>query len=192
MPTLKIPEMTANTAPLPADLMEIAQAADGDSRKSTIKQLVGAIRRTLFNSGTTVNSATASETDLHAYSIAANTLLADHDSIEATFTVSFAANGNNKRLRVYWGTTTIYDSTALAINNGVAKVTVEIYRTGASAERCTVTVQSSNATLPSTAVYTTATENTASPLTLKITGTAPTANNDVVGLVSKVRYNSAA
>lgn len=92
--------------------------------------------------------------------------------LRASFTL--AANGNNKRIRAKYGSTTYYDSGAVAANGGVVVIDAVITRTGASTQNISATIISSNPTFPSTAVVTTAAETSTSGNNILFTGEATT------------------
>lgn len=121
----------------------------------------------------------AGEDDLIAYDVPSGILKDDGAGLEFDCAFSFAANGNNKRVRIYFGATLVYDSGAQAQNGGslVAKVTV--IRTGLATEQIYATVNASGTLFDDSAVFLAATEDLNAPVVIKATGEA-TANNDVV------------
>lgn len=127
------------------------------------------------------------EDDIFLFNVPANTLASDKSSIVAVAAGTFAANANNKRLRVRFGGTQIFDSTAVAINSGDWAIEIQIYRTGAATQKTVVSLRTSSATLVSTVDYATAAVDLSTPLDLKITGEA-TSNDDITGQIFKVRY----
>lgn len=92
---------------------------------------------------------------------------------------TFAATGNNKRLRVKLGATTIFDTGALATTTAEDWL-IEgwITRTGTSAEKTVVKFMTSDTSIAPQVQYGTASEDTTTALTLQFTGEA-TANNDI-------------
>jgi len=58
------------------------------------------------------------EDNLITYTVPGNLLTVNLDRIKFTSAGTFAANINNKRIRVYFGTTVLLDTTALALNGG--------------------------------------------------------------------------
>lgn len=119
------------------------------------------------------------EDDLSSYSIPGGTLSADGDFLDFTFTVTFAANTNNKQVKLYFGGTTVYASGAQAQNAGTMELVGRVIRTGATSQRISVSVRSNTTNFPDVAEYTTATETLSGSVTLKATGEA-TADNDIV------------
>lgn len=116
------------------------------------------------------NSGTG-ETDLGSYTLSADSLAATGDFVRLTAFGVYAATVNNKTLKVKLGSTTLFDTGALAVNGGVWNIKCEVYRTGSSTQRVIATASTDNALLVSTATYTAASEDLTTNLTLKVTGT---------------------
>jgi hypothetical protein len=105
-------------------------------------------------------------------------------------TFTFAANANSKQVKIYFGGTVIYDSTAQVQNGGVLNVFGKIIRTGAATQRV-VCVATNTASVPLFATgtyYTTPAETLSGDVTLKATGEAVD-NNDIVHLLTNHKYN---
>lgn len=148
-----------------------AVTANGNTR--------GAAPIVAHQSITAVGNVGTGEDTLITTTLQGNTLNTNGDRLRIRATFIFAANTNNKTLKGKYGATTFYDSTALAINDGTAVIEAVITRTGAATQNISVTVLSSNATLPNGCNVTTAAE-TLSPgsVTLSFTGEA-TSNDDI-------------
>jgi hypothetical protein len=136
---------------------------------------------------TSVGNVGAGEDDLMTYSVPANSLSTNGDFLEFSCAGTFAANVNNKRIRVKFGATTIVDTTALAINGGSWRCTGTIVRTGAATQKCSAVFTTDNALLVSTAKYVTAAETLSGAVTFKCTGEA-TSNNDIVQEIQTVKW----
>jgi hypothetical protein len=119
------------------------------------------------------------ETDLSLYSLLANTLNTDNDFIEIIGFGTFAANANNKRIKLVIGATTIYDTTALAVNSGAWKITAIISRVSSVLQKCIIEISAETAVLTNSATYITSAENLATNLNVKFTGTG-VAGSDIV------------
>lgn len=74
------------------------------------------------------------ENNLKTYQVPNNALATNGDVLKFTATFRCAANATTKRIRVYFGATTIIDSTALAFNNARFTITGWIARTGPTAQ----------------------------------------------------------
>lgn len=148
--------------------------------------------RTLFAYSATVSNTSTSETDLFTDSVAVNTLIADKDRIVAEYAGTIATTGGNKRLRVYFGGTGIYDSTALAITTTTSWVIhVTIMRTGSSTARAIVRAFSGDSHLVANVTQTdlTGLDFTATNI-IKITGTGG-ASTDISAKFGSVEYHPA-
>lgn len=131
----------------------------------------------------------AGEDDLHSYTLPAAVLSADGQSVQFETTVTIAANANSKRVRVYFGATAIYDSTAQAQSGTTLRVVGRITRTGAVTQRA-----STDASLASAAplftvgpLYTTPAETLSGTVVIKVTGEA-VANNDLVNVATVINW----
>lgn len=102
---------------------------------------------------TTVASPVSTETNLLNYSLPANVLSAQNARLLIRASGTFAANANNKRVRVYFGATAIFDSTSLGFNGGTWVVNGEVIRVNNTSQVANVTWNSSNTTLSSSANY---------------------------------------
>jgi hypothetical protein len=122
------------------------------------------------NSGST-------ETILMSYTVAADSLGTNGDYLDINAWGSFAANTNNKRLRAYFGSTVIYDSTALAINNGNFLLEAKIVRDDSADQQIILKLFSNNVTLPQNLVYTLASEDDTAPILIKITAECVATND---------------
>lgn len=126
------------------------------------------------------------ETDLYSYSTEAGMLSANGQGIEASFDGIYAANGNLKTIRVYFGGTEIFD---FAVNsNGISwAVKTRIIRVSSSVVRCCVDVVTSDS---NDAIYTEVTGLTLTGANiLKITGQSDTASNDIVAKLGAVKWS---
>lgn len=121
----------------------------------------------------------AAETDLISYLLPAATLDVLNSHIEIMGFGTFAANANNKQLKLKFGSTTLYDSTALALNSGSWKVVAHIFMVSNTVQKCVVEISSSNALLTNSVVYLQATETLTLDQNILFTGTATT-NDDIV------------
>lgn len=146
-----------------------------------LKLLLAVASMTLKSSIVQTGNTAATETTLFSYVLPMNEL-SNMDSITFEACGTFAATAAvDKRIRVKFGTTTIYDSGVLAIISAESWVLHgTITRSGSASQKCDVVVTTSSSVLVAKAVYTAATESLASSVTLTITGQGTNAN-DVVG-----------
>ena len=149
--------------------------------------------RLLFQTNTSTGNVDAGVDDLHSYTIAAATLAADGQSLECEFAFTFAANANSKQVKLVFGTTEIYASSAQVQNGGVLVLKFRIIRTGAATQRIVIDASSFAAVtlFVNRPWYATAAETLANALALKATGEA-VATDDIVNVVSLVRWCPAA
>ncbi len=127
---------------------------------------------------TQVGNVGAGEDDLITYTIPANVLNTNGDQIRFRMAGTFAANANNKRVRIKYGATTLLDTTALAFNNADWTAHGTIVRTGATTQKAICEFASGSALLTSSCDYTAPAETLSGTVVLKATGEA-TSNNDI-------------
>lgn len=129
---------------------------------------------------TEVGNVTTGEDDLITYTVVGGTLGVNEEYLHFVAAGVFGASANNKRLRVRFGSTVLFDSGALAITAATDWILEGwIVREGQSVQKCMVKLNTSSATLAAYADYAGATEDLATSLVLKVTGEA-TANDDIV------------
>lgn len=148
---------------------------------------VNNVSTTLNSSVTQTGNTAATETDLFTYTVPAATLSATGDSLEFIASGTFAGTASvNKKILVYFGGTTVYDSGNLNITSASSwSLRGSVLRTGATTQKCSVTINTSSATLVAYAVYVTSAETLADPIVLRVRGNGTNAN-DVVGEFWKV------
>lgn len=164
----------------------IGVAKGGVTMSSTERANVGGVSYT--NTTQTGNTA-ATETDAFSHTLTANTLGSNGESIEFEAAGTFAATAStDKRVKVVFGSTTLFDSGALATTGGTSwSIRGTIVRTGATTQKANVSFNSSYATLNASAAYTAPTETLANALTLKLTLNGTNAN-DTVGQFFKEKW----
>lgn len=151
----------------------------------------------LFSSRTQVGNVGAGEDVLVDYSLAANSLSADNQSIRIYACGTFANNANTKRLRLRFGTggtNLVLDTTALS--GGAAEnweLNATIMRTGAATQKgvCRITVSDPtllNPTSDQMGFVTTLNQTLSGAVTVRISGEA-TANNDILIEMCKIWWD---
>lgn len=88
----------------------------------------------LTNSIERVKNTSSAATDLVDYIFEKNQLKNNKDILSFSFKGTYAANANNKKLEIKFGSQIIFDTTALAINGGAWIFDVEVIRTSASTQ----------------------------------------------------------
>lgn len=140
-----------------------------------------------------VGNVGAGEDTLHTYTLPAGMLAADGQAVEVEAIVTFAANANNKRIRLYFGATAVFDTGSVAQNGGSAVIRATIARTGAATQRAMATLVGDPALLAlltTTSSYTTPTETLSGTVVIRSTGEA-TSNDDVVCRITRVNWAAA-
>lgn len=163
----------------------------GLSTKAGTSATFAKVGGSIFYSTTAVGNVGAGEDDLLTTSLPANLLAVNGDSVRVFAAGSFATSVNSKRLRIRYGSTLLFDSTALSISLAADWVAyVEIVRTGATAQLASVSLTTGSTVLLASAAVVTAAETLSGAVTLKITGEA-TSDNDVQAKMWKGTWSSA-
>lgn len=160
------------------------------SGKCLVRQGAAALRgavATVVNRVDTVGNVGVGEDDLYSFSSPSSTFNQNGDCLQIEYAGSFAANANNKRIRMYFGAQVIFDTTALAFNAGTWRIKASVYRVTTTTLRAIVDWTSSNATLAFKQTYTAWAGNVLTTNIIKITGEA-TANNDVTAETSNIKW----
>jgi hypothetical protein len=149
------------------------------------------VNRVLNSTVTSANNVGTGEDDLYSYTIPASTFSSDKDEIEGTFNGIIGASGNNKRVRVRFGSALIFDSGAFADATGSDwSLEIQIYRVDATNQKAIVKWSSSNAAVPTLVDYTTATETMSGTISFRVTGEATNTNEVVLETGSSKFFKS--
>ncbi len=126
-------------------------------------------------------------TTLMSYTLKANTLVNNGDSVRVRVDIQYANNTNSKTLTLTIGSTTIYNLAA-AIQNGWVRIVAIITKTGTTAQLISndVIIQTQTVTSNGTTTSTGA-ENLTTDLVIKVTGTGG-ATNDLVQYRQDIEY----
>lgn len=181
--TSTIPSLKLTTGTLNTSASAGSYEYNGSHYETTVANLRYGKGGCIFNAFADAGNTSTTETDLHSYTTIANTFSTNGESITANYGGIFVGSGGTatRQLKVYFGGTMIFDSTALLITgDSYWTVTVLLMRVSSTVVRYMVYM---NSPLAPVATYTVAGELTGLTLSstniLKITGTA-VANNDIV------------
>lgn len=135
------------------------------------------------------NAADLTDDTLFTYSLPANSLDVTGREIVVEAFGKFAANGNNKTVKLFFGTTMVFSSGVVTTNNlgWIARMTLT--KTGASTQ-IGIGFGAGGTTVWSVALPMAGTETDTGAITIKVTGASPTtgAAADVVGNAFNVVY----
>lgn len=175
------PNINVNTASghLRTELLNTFTRLDG--------QLINAPYKVASQNGPSLSSG-AAETDLMTANIDTGTLSKVGSSILGFVCGTTGANANNKTIKLYFGSTVIFDSGAFAGNDIDWTLQFEIVRNGASAQ-ITWAQFFGSATLTSKIQVGTASESLVTTKDITITGQG-TANGDVSVLYWRLQLNT--
>lgn len=124
---------------------------------------------------TTVGNVGVGEDTLFTYTVPGGTLYRDGVSVRIRAWGKTAANANTKNLKVYFGSTAVYTSGAIAANDRDWVIDTTVVRAGANDQRFSVTGVYNAAAIVNCS---TTTQTLASDVIIKVTGEA-TSNNDI-------------
>lgn len=141
----------------------------------------------LYTSTVQTGNATTVETDLFSYTLPAGALSNNGESVVMNVTGTFAATANNKRIRIRFGSTVIFDSGALAIvAANQYTIQARVWRVDGTNQKASILLTSSSTLFVIPAgIITNPTETLSGTVTFKITGLG-TANNDITGEAVKI------
>jgi hypothetical protein len=151
------------------------------------RSLMDSIYKSPLANVTDVGNVGTGVDDLMSYTIPAGRLASDGEFVEFTAVVTFAANANNKTVRVVYGSTEVYNSSAQPQNAGTMVIRGTIIRTGAATQDVDISVSTDGALFTNLSKYTATTETLSGATTLKLTGEA-TSNNDILQKSLRVKY----
>ena len=135
---------------------------------------------------TTVANIGLTETNLMTETFPASGLAATGDTVEILMFGTTAANANSKTVAAYFGGTKVVQSAAFTTSAAAWRITGTITRTGAATQVACVTCSVDGATTVTT--YTAPTETLSGTITIKATGTAPTANSDITQVFQRTEF----
>ncbi|ARU23735.1 hypothetical protein RSSE_c3354 [Ralstonia solanacearum] len=144
---------------------------------------------------------------LFTYAMPANAFNAAGRQVTITAAGKFAANANNKRIKIWWGTTTqtvgaavaggtlIADSGVVTTNGGGWSAGVQVTKYGAQGSNTQIATNESvvaGATHTGTLAPVLLTNNENAVINITITGSSPTtgAASDVVGQLFDIAFNN--
>lgn len=142
-----------------------------------------------LNVGTTdAGNVGTGEDDLMSFTVPADTLSNTGDYIDFEMAFTFAANSNNKVVKVYWAGTQIYTSGTQAQNDGNMVIKGKIIRTGAATQKIVISQVNNTTNFNDETTYTTGAATLSAGNILKATGEA-TSNDDIIQKTMTVVFN---
>lgn len=154
-----------------AAVQAAVSAAGKISTQAGTSAVLAKVGGRLTQSTTQATSASTTETDLHSYTIAANTLATNGDTIIFRGSGTFQASAFTKQVKIKLGGTTIFDSGALGISLATNWVyDGEIIRSSSGNQKCNVNFSTSSGTLSAYASYQATAITDSSSMILKSTG----------------------
>lgn len=126
---------------------------------------------------TTVANSGSSETDLITYSLPADALVNDGDVLEVKAWGTYAANANNKTLKLKFGSQTILNTGSIAANSGSWEINATIVRISQNSQEISATIVSGNTSVVSSSTRTNGTQNLSTELNIRCTGQGSSSND---------------
>jgi len=133
----------------------------------------GAVGGTLDALKVAATPASTVETDLWTYTIKANTLAVDGDTLDLDFVIRTAGNANNKTTRIKFGATTVFTRGPSADNNVACTYRVRVMRNGAATQMVSIFQLSPGF---SNLIYSETAETNSGDIIFKVTGQNGTAS----------------
>jgi len=144
------------------------------------------IPTTKYNLNTKGNAG-SSATDLLSYTLQSNSLDSDGQVITIQGFGTFAANANNKSLKLSFGSSVVLQTPSLAINGATWNVIAQVYRASSGAQKIIVNASSGSSLLIAQSFYIAAKEDLSKDLQIVFNATG-VADNDIVqeGLIVQI------
>lgn len=143
--------------------------------RSALKIKLSGVLNMNFSSAS--NTSTG-ETDLLNYTLQKDTLVNNGDLIEIEAWGIYAANANNKTVKLVFGSQTILTTGAIAANDGTWSIKGKIIRKTVSTQEIVAEILSSNSSVADSATRTAGTQDLTTDIIIKCTGTGG-ATNDI-------------
>lgn len=128
----------------------------------------------LESKGNTIANA---DSNLLEYTLKANTINGDGQYIAIDGFGTFVANADNKQLKLYFGSSLLFDSTSLSLNSGSWNVKATVLRANSSSQKAIVTIISSNNSLPAKSYYSSISQNLSADVLVKFVANAQSIND---------------
>lgn len=184
--------------PAPYDYKEVGRYVEEELRRvqDAMDFLWKDTQPVLAYSTTTAGNSGTTETDLYSFSVPANTLRKNGESVDFWFGGSLLEHATaTRQLRVKFGATTIYDSTAQTnTTNYEFSLRGMIIRVSNTSQKCITFLNSTQAQLFTFTDYSTAAETLSSAIILKLTGQAGgvgAATDDIKFEMGKIFWSTA-
>lgn len=134
---------------------------------------------TLTVDTTAVGNVGSGEDDLITYDLKKNTIGATSDRLVIKAFGTFAANANNKTVKLYLGSTELFTTGAIGANDKHWCIESEIIRTAAATQEVTTNCFTDTSLVGEISKYVSGTEDFTTQLTIKCTGEA-TSDDDII------------
>lgn len=125
--------------------------------------------RILARLSSNTGNASTNETTVFTHTLSANTLASNGDAIRLTIWGTFAANANNKTIRIKFGATTITTVGAGAFNSGSFHYTTIVLRTSSTAQTASTTGYLNSSTTASRGDVASPSETLSGSVTVSVT-----------------------
>lgn len=136
---------------------------------------------------TEVGNVGVGEDNLMTYTLPGFSLQKTGDSVRIRAAGVFAANANNKNVKLYFGASVIVTTGALGFNGTEWSIDAIVMRDGATAQKASGNLITNDALLPVTTNYIAPGETMTGNITIKCTGEG-TSNNDIVQEMFIIEY----
>lgn len=134
---------------------------------------------TLTVNTTAVGNVGTGEDNLITYDLPDNTISETGDRLVIKAFGTFAANANNKTVKLYLGSTVLATTGAIAANDKDWCIECEIIRTAAATQECIAKIYTDTSLVGELSNYVSGTEDFTTDLTIKCTGEA-TSDDDII------------
>lgn len=144
----------------------------------------------LFTNAGTAANVDNTENNLMTYTLAANSLNAAGVYLDIEVWGTYAANANNKRIRLYFGSQVIFDTSVIAANAGNWYIKAKVMAEASADQKSIATIISSNTLVTPTAQINNLSQDETTPIVIKTTALAVAAN-DVIQTGFSIKWFAA-
>lgn len=172
----------AASQPLDSDLTAIAALTTTSFGRALLTEASAATARTTLGIGTApvnlttnltpvLSTATTSEEDLMTYSLPAGTLATTKDRVEIVAWGAFGAAARTKQIKLYFGSTVLFDTAAVLLASTDFQIRATVYRTGAATQVSIAAFDGDTVLVTTTSLRAAPTETLSGAVTIKCSST---------------------
>lgn len=170
----KVPYFTGSGTAALADFTSAGRALVDDASAAAQRATLGittAPTNLVTNLTQVLSTATTSEEDLMTYTLPGGTLAATKDRVEIVAWGAFGAAARTKEIKLYFGSTVLFDTAAVLLASSDWQIRATVYRTGAATQIAVAAFDGDTTLVTTTSLRTAPGETLSGDVVIKITST---------------------